>query len=138
MKGRPGGRPRKKIHDPWKARRLARIELALRLRDKGESYEQIAQELNALNDGFPRVTKKTVWNWLNRPCKFPATIPFPKIRNHLKTRAKRQFNTLPAAIETIRHVAPIPTSRNTNGIGRARSRSSGPELVGIKVPPPEQ
>ena len=42
MKGRPGGRPRNATHAQWKMRRLARIDLALRLRDKGESYEQIA------------------------------------------------------------------------------------------------
>ena len=62
-KGRKGGRPRKR---KWKERRLAWIGLAMKMRDEGQSYQQIADSLNAMDDGFCNVTKKTVWNWLQR------------------------------------------------------------------------
>jgi hypothetical protein len=62
-KGNRGGRPLKR---KWKERRLARIDLAQEMRDDGKSYQQIADSLNARNDGFCNVTKKTVWNWLKR------------------------------------------------------------------------
>jgi DNA invertase Pin-like site-specific DNA recombinase len=62
-KGNRGGRPRKR---KWKARRLARIGLARKMREEGKSYRQITRSLNARNVGFSDVMPKTVWNWLQR------------------------------------------------------------------------
>ena len=62
-KGHRGGRPRKRR---WKERRLARIDLARRMRDDGWSCRQIADWLNARDDGFRPQTAMTVYNWLRR------------------------------------------------------------------------
>ena len=63
-KGRKGGRPPKQPRRAWKMRKQARIERAKKLRDAGQSYEQIANSLNMRNDGFPNQTSKTIYNWL--------------------------------------------------------------------------
>jgi hypothetical protein len=64
--GRPpkGDRPAKR---EWKKRRLAWINQARDMRWEGLSLRSIADRLNAMGDGFPPVTAKTVWNWLRRP-----------------------------------------------------------------------
>ena len=67
LKGNRGGRPQKR---PWKERRLALQPLAQELRAADVSYQAIADRLNVMDHGFPYVTAKTIWNWLNRPCKF--------------------------------------------------------------------
>lgn len=64
MKGKKGGRPVKR--KKWKARRLSRIERAAKLRQRGLSYRQIADTLNARRDGFPDVTGMGVFYWLKR------------------------------------------------------------------------
>ncbi len=62
-KGNRGGRPRKRA---WKKRRLRRINLAREWRNDGKSYQQIADLLNARDDGFTNQTPMTVYNWLKK------------------------------------------------------------------------
>ncbi len=62
-KGNRGGRPKKR---KWKQRRLARIDLARKMREEGNSYQHIADLLNVRDDGFCDQTAMTVHNWLRR------------------------------------------------------------------------
>jgi DNA invertase Pin-like site-specific DNA recombinase len=62
-KARKGGRPPER---KWGERRLARIDLARKMRDEGLSYQQIADSLNARDDGFTDQTPMTIFNWLRR------------------------------------------------------------------------
>ncbi len=56
-----GGRPTK---PKWTQRRKAWLPLAMKMRDAGLSYRQIADLLNARGDGYQNVSPMTVCNWL--------------------------------------------------------------------------
>jgi hypothetical protein len=90
-KGRKGGRPPERR---WKARRLARLEAARKMRDDGLSYREIAARLNAMNDGFPDVTGMTIHNWLNTTRFSLGKQVIPSVQSYLQTPAETISNVI--------------------------------------------
>lgn len=62
-----GGKPKTKTCKPrGKERRQHYLRLAMRFRNRGASYREIAEILNSIKDDYPPVSYTTVGNWLRR------------------------------------------------------------------------